>query len=289
MPGSSSGPYAPLDEDATSFTVGGPNADDENGLRKEVAELRVKLAQLEASETGHLVKAFEHLVAAGQSAGRVALSSVADGLGSCVAAACRAPTTLCSSLLALSGRPVQAQEKQSSFRKKPNGAAGPDYAPAAAAAHKGPVMIAEDDWEQHRHRGLLFPSGPLKFKWDALIFALIIYSCVVVPWRIGMNHPPDGAWAIFEFGITLAFICDLVANFYTAYREGDQFVISKPMIRENYLKGWFLIDLPSSFPTELVGVVVEKWGCGCLALSTCPTFREMPKNVNYLHANEQTY
>ena len=85
MPGSSSGPYAPLDEDATSFTVGGPNADDESGLRKEVAELRVKLAQLEASETGHLVKAFEHLVAAGQSAGRVALSSVANGLGSCVA------------------------------------------------------------------------------------------------------------------------------------------------------------------------------------------------------------
>ena len=267
MPGSSSGPYAPLDEDATSFTVGGPNADDESGLRKEVAELRVKLAQLEASETGHLVKAFENLVAAGQTAGREALSSVANGLGSCVAAACRAPTALCSSLLALSGRPVQAQEKQSSFRKKPNGAAGPDYAPAAAAAHKGPVMIAEDDWEQHQHRGLLFPSGPLKFKWDALIFALIIYSCVVVPWRIGMNHPPDGAWAIFEFGITLAFICDLVANFYTAYREGDQFVISKPMIRENYLKGWFLIDLPSSFPTELVGVMV---GCSRRTASSTP-------------------
>ena len=49
---------------------------------------------------------------------------------------------------------------------------------------------------------------------------LIVYSCVVIPYRIGMSAPAaEGAAQIFENVITIIFITDLALNFNTAYAE----------------------------------------------------------------------
>ena len=255
-------PYAPLEEDPTSSTTesvlklggssqkpggGSQSGSDAVGLREELADLKVKLAKLEAQQTGHLVKAWEHLAAAAQAAVQNAVQSSANCCYDC-GDAMRGRMEACCSMFS-------PRKLNSSPRKKST--ADPQTQSRLANAQKGPLLINEDEWEQHKHRGLLFPSAPLKWKWDVLVFGMIIYSCIVVPWRIGMNHPPEGPWWYFEFSITIFFIADVVANFFTAYREGDQYVVSKPMIRDNYVRGWFIIDLPSSFPTELVTMAVD--------------------------------
>ena len=115
-----------------------------------------------------------------------------------------------------------------------------------------PDTINEDEWQEYAKRtSLFFPTGPLKFKWDLVMLALIVYSCVTVPFRIGMDHAAEGWWWVLEVIVSLCFLAEIFIVFNTAYLEGDQLVINRCMICDNYLRGWFWIDLPASFPVEL--------------------------------------
>jgi hypothetical protein len=128
------------------------------------------------------------------------------------------------------------------------------------AALSLPTFIPAEDWEKYCHSGLLFPSGRLKFCWDLGILASIIYSCIAVPFRLGLNHGAQGLWWDFEVAISIAFIVDIFLTFNTAYVTGDnQLVLDRPMIRENYLRGWFVVDLASAIPIELIDLAMDQF------------------------------
>jgi hypothetical protein len=79
--------------------------------------------------------------------------------------------------------------------------------------------IPEGEWERwlaQTRRCLLFPCGPRKTSWDIAMLCLILYSCVTVPFRIGMGAEAEGAVLGFEILVSFAFCTDLVLNFYTA-------------------------------------------------------------------------
>ena len=57
--------------------------------------------------------------------------------------------------------------------------------------------------------------------------------------------------------VSLCFLTDIYLNFMTAYLDGDQFVLDRSMIAQNYFRGWFLLDLSSSIPLELIDVLVQ--------------------------------
>ena len=118
---------------------------------------------------------------------------------------------------------------------------------------KIPIMIDEGDWEKFAPlTGLLFPHAPLKFRWDLFMLALILYSSVTVPFRMGMDHPAEEGWWVLEASISLFFIADLLFNFNTAYASGDTLILDRDMIRQHYIGGWFTVDLLSSIPLELI-------------------------------------
>ena len=94
-----------------------------------------------------------------------------------------------------------------------------------------PKLINEEDWTKYAtHSGLFFPVAPIKFKWDLFMLVLILYSSVTVPFRLCMDHPATDAWWILEVFVSLCFIMDLFLTFNTAYLDGDQFVLDRPMI-----------------------------------------------------------
>ena len=116
-----------------------------------------------------------------------------------------------------------------------------------------PDQINEADWERWaKPTGLFFSTGPLKFRWDSLVMVLILYSCSSVPFRLGMNHPPEGVWWCVEVAVSFVFIADMIINFNTAYSDGDLFILNRSIICANYMRGWFVLDLTSAFPFELV-------------------------------------
>ena len=115
-----------------------------------------------------------------------------------------------------------------------------------------PDIIPEEDWERYAKKNaktlLLFPSGPLKFRWDLFILVLILYSCISVPFRLGMNCDPKGGWWVFEVFVSFAFIVGIFANFHTAAVHGDQLILNRSEIASRYRQGWFIVDLVSVFP-----------------------------------------
>ena len=76
-------------------------------------------------------------------------------------------------------------------------------------------------------RGLWCPTYWTRQAWDLFMLTLIVYSCVVVPYRIGLDSPAEGITRAFENMVTVLFITDLTLNFNTAYVEGQYVVIDR--------------------------------------------------------------
>ena len=125
-----------------------------------------------------------------------------------------------------------------------------------------PETIPADDWEQYAGTaGIVFPKQQWKLVWDFVLLAAIVYSCITVPFRLGMSEPATGEWWLFELCITFFFISDLCITFNVAAADGDELILDKKRIRDDYLKFWFWIDASSSFPVEIVELAA-KWHGG---------------------------
>jgi len=125
--------------------------------------------------------------------------------------------------------------------------------------HQVPSVVPEEDWERYvtvLDNFLLFPLGRFKFKWDLVMMGLIIYSCISVPFRLGLNHPAAGTWWGIELIVSLCFVADVILTFNTAFLDGDHLLLDKVMIRNAYLRSWFLTDALSAVPMELVDLAV---------------------------------
>ena len=98
-------------------------------------------------------------------------------------------------------------------------------------------------------------EGSWKLQWDLIILALVVYSAVMVPFRIAFSVPAEDAWWFFEVLLSLMFIADLVINFFTAIWEEGAWVTDRYRIAIVYLRGWFWIDAPASLPIELLDLL----------------------------------
>ena len=52
-----------------------------------------------------------------------------------------------------------------------------------------------------------------------LILALILYSAIMVPYRVCFDDDPKGNWWTFEVSMSFAFLIDCYFNFRTAYAQ----------------------------------------------------------------------
>ena len=87
------------------------------------------------------------------------------------------------------------------------------------ARRSGSGGVPEHAWETVRS-GVFFPVAPLKKAWDLVVMLLIVYSVVMVPFRVGFEAQAEGYMWIFEVVVTLTFCADLVATFNSAYLDG---------------------------------------------------------------------
>ena len=109
---------------------------------------------------------------------------------------------------------------------------------------------------------VILPTDPWKEAWDFFVLVLILYSAVVVPFRICFDARADGDLLWVEDMMTVCFIVDVALSFNTAYFEDEHWVRDRGHIMANYLRGWFWIDVPSSVPTELVSYLLRNTDSG---------------------------
>jgi len=117
----------------------------------------------------------------------------------------------------------------------------------------GKVVIeeAEETTADLLKRWIINPKHGKKVAWDLYIGVLIIWSVIVVPYRLGFNQEPEGAMNTIDILQDIMFGVDILLCFRVAFLDDHLVYVTEPkMIAKNYLTGWFLIDFLSTFPTD---------------------------------------
>ena len=106
------------------------------------------------------------------------------------------------------------------------------------------------------NNSLIHPSAKWLFRWDLSLAMMIIYSVLIVPYRIGFDIeiPTLSALDCLDVFIDISFCLDMGINFNTAFfdEREERIVEDRRRIALRYLKGWFVIDLLSTVPFDRI-------------------------------------
>jgi len=102
-------------------------------------------------------------------------------------------------------------------------------------------------------RFVIPPHQRYKFRWDLIVGVLIVYSILVIPWRIGFDIVPDDGSTVFEALVDVIFFIDMILTFRTAPVDAEGTMLTVPsVIRRKYLEGWFTVDFLSTAPIDRI-------------------------------------
>ncbi|KAK4475447.1 hypothetical protein MN116_002500 [Schistosoma mekongi] len=93
-----------------------------------------------------------------------------------------------------------------------------------------------------------------KTTWDWLILFLTGYTAVMVPFNAAFKSKTmdDVSFLVVDSIVDVIFFIDIVLNFHTTFVGPNGEVISDAtIIRINYLKGWFIVDVLSCLPYDV--------------------------------------
>ena len=120
--------------------------------------------------------------------------------------------------------------------------------------------IDEDEISDEEVSPYVIPlASAFRSKWDILIIVCIIYTIIVLPFRIAFDFEPTDLLAIIIEGIMdLFFIIDLGLNFFFSYKNAsERQVLSLKKTSLTYLKTWFLLDFVSSIPFTWISLQIQ--------------------------------
>ena len=99
------------------------------------------------------------------------------------------------------------------------------------------------------------PYGMFKKIWNIIMCFFLIYTVLVLPVKLSILSDKNSEdWFTFEIFTDISFIIDIFVNFFSAFENEESGVLVYKLqdIIIYYLKGWFFIDLISSFPLDYI-------------------------------------
>lgn len=107
------------------------------------------------------------------------------------------------------------------------------------------------------------PTSFVKTVWTVMMGVVILYSSLFTPFSMAFFEDKLEEYRpfqIFSSVVDMIFLLDVGVGFVSAYETQDGFVESRlRMIIKNQLtSGWFLIDILSSFPSDLIALVWQQ-------------------------------
>uniref|UniRef100_A0A914VCK9 Uncharacterized protein n=1 Tax=Plectus sambesii TaxID=2011161 RepID=A0A914VCK9_9BILA len=104
---------------------------------------------------------------------------------------------------------------------------------------------------------IILHYSTFKTIWDWSILALTFYTAFMVPYNVAFkNKGLDSiGLLVVDSLVDVVFFADILLNFHTTFVGPGGEVVSDPhIIRRNYCKSWFLIDLLSCLPYDILNV-----------------------------------
>ncbi|KAG8196576.1 hypothetical protein JTE90_003588 [Oedothorax gibbosus] len=90
--------------------------------------------------------------------------------------------------------------------------------------------------------------------WDWVILCLTFYTAIMVPYNVAFKNKTseDVSLLVLDSIVDVIFFIDIVLNFHTTFVGPGGEVVSDPkIIRMNYMRSWFVIDLLSCLPYDV--------------------------------------
>ena len=116
---------------------------------------------------------------------------------------------------------------------------------------------------QDRSRYLIDPRKS-KFigYWDVITGLALVFTAIVTPWEVAFAEPPKSAiesMFLFNRFIDCIFLIDMFLQFFLIYQistaEGTRWESNPKAIAKHYLFSWFLLDLISILPFDVLSIV----------------------------------
>ncbi|XP_038077371.1 potassium/sodium hyperpolarization-activated cyclic nucleotide-gated channel 3-like [Patiria miniata] len=111
--------------------------------------------------------------------------------------------------------------------------------------------------EQQRQQDIksfvIHPFSNFRWYWDLFMVLLMAITLVILPINIAFfSEDFSLQWSITNCVTDSFFMADIVLNFFTGivHHQNEEVILDRRTIACKYLRGWFLIDLPSSFPMD---------------------------------------
>lgn len=115
------------------------------------------------------------------------------------------------------------------------------------------LNIKESIMKKIDYKWLFNPNSNFKTAWNSIIMILLFYTATVLPYRMCFNAWQYNNWMILDIIIDVVFFFDILITFNTAIVSiSERLIYSRKSIAKNYMKFWFLIDLLSCIPLEII-------------------------------------
>ena len=109
-----------------------------------------------------------------------------------------------------------------------------------------------------RKKGIIYPEDKTKVYWDVWITIVLLFTCFLLPARLAFIKPIESLetlhfWMYVNTALDIFFFIDIIFNFNTAYYD-DYLTIEdrRYVIAKSYIMSWFLIDLISIIPFDVI-------------------------------------
>ncbi|KAK5643336.1 hypothetical protein RI129_007181 [Pyrocoelia pectoralis] len=137
----------------------------------------------------------------------------------------------------------------------------PNLKDTTKQSHLAQMMsLSADIMPQYRQEAPKTPPHILlhycafKAIWDWIILCLTFYTAIMVPYNVAFKNKTseDVSLLVVDSIVDVIFFIDIVLNFHTTFVGPGGEVVSDPkIIRMNYLRSWFVIDLLSCLPYDV--------------------------------------
>lgn len=64
---------------------------------------------------------------------------------------------------------------------------------------------------------MIYPNNALKSNWDMTVTMILIFTCMVTPYRIAFVEQDDDLWTTINVSIDLLFLGDMILSFISAF------------------------------------------------------------------------
>jgi hypothetical protein len=104
---------------------------------------------------------------------------------------------------------------------------------------------------------VLNPRSEAIRKWAIFILILIMLTGIITPFDIAFFEPEFGGIFIFNRIVDFIFILDIIINFHLSFTDSKSGlpVVSRTLIRKEYMRVWFWVDLLGVIPFDLFSIL----------------------------------